>query len=163
MNMYQFNGNNPVMFTDPFGLVVDTPPQGMFSTMGYPGDAEFGMALRDQLSEAAGAVTDFTRNYRDMRQANTIGADKYFHCKANCEASQRGEIGRVISKFISEGREATDVLIKHDPIAASRADRAANYVGRRGGVMIRHPSPGSPSTCSEVCKDLRPAALDKKY
>ena len=25
-----------------------------------------------------------------MRQANTIGADKYFHRKANCEAAGRG-------------------------------------------------------------------------
>ena len=31
-----------------------------------------------------GAGQDFARNYNNMRQANTIGADKYFHCVANC-------------------------------------------------------------------------------
>lgn len=40
------------------------------------------------------AFTGFFDNYTGMRDANTIGADKYFHCKANCSASQRGVSGQ---------------------------------------------------------------------
>ena len=33
------------------------------------------------------------RLYDDMKEANTIGADKYFHAKANAEVSQLGDTG----------------------------------------------------------------------
>lgn len=53
----------------------------------------------------AGATDDFIDNYNDMRDANTIGADKFFHCKASCEASQRGPIGGRTAEAISDTRE----------------------------------------------------------
>ena len=37
---------------------------------------------------------------RDMRDANTIGADKYFHSKANYEAANRGTGGRHAAALI---------------------------------------------------------------
>lgn len=49
--------------------------------------------LKNKVQAAGGAVMDFMQNYIDMRKANTIGGDKYFHCKANCEASRRGAAG----------------------------------------------------------------------
>ncbi|MCL2162001.1 MAG: hypothetical protein FWH56_09010, partial [Betaproteobacteria bacterium] len=54
------------------------------------------------------ATGDFIRNYRDMREANTIGGDKYFHCKANCEASKRGAYGKWTAEKLSNGREWFD-------------------------------------------------------
>jgi hypothetical protein len=33
--------------------------------------------------EVGGAAKDFAKNYPDMREANTVGADKCFHCNAN--------------------------------------------------------------------------------
>ena len=38
-------------------------------------------------AKVATTVGIFAKNYFDMREANTIGADKYFHCKANAQAA----------------------------------------------------------------------------
>jgi len=54
-------------------------------------------------------------NYRHMRQVNTIGADKYFHCKANCQETKLGPGGIVEATIVSEVRELTDEYIKGDP------------------------------------------------
>ncbi len=45
-----------------------------------------------------------------MKTDNTIGADKYFHCKANCEATLEGPWGKTTAEIISGGREATDMM-----------------------------------------------------
>ena len=37
-----------------------------------------------------------------MKDANTIGADKYFHSKANCDGAKRGELGAKVAKGISD-------------------------------------------------------------
>jgi len=100
------------------------------------------------------AAGDFLRNYRDMRDANTIGADKYFHCKANCEASQGGEYGKKMAEKISDGREWFDQKIKGSPASDSVADQIANRAGREGA--------GSGS-CSKVCEPFRPKGLSEKY
>jgi hypothetical protein len=47
------------------------------------------------VKEALGATGDYKENDNDMRQANMIGGDKYFHCKANCQAASRGPTGRL--------------------------------------------------------------------
>ncbi len=89
-----------------------------------------------------------------MRDANTIGADKYFHCMANCQAAREGEGGRDAAKIISEGRELTDQYIKGDRRSDCDADRAANKQGRDG-------NPNTP--CSQVCGSLRPNGLNPRY
>lgn len=43
-----------------------------------------------------------------MRDADTHGADKYFHARANCEAAQRGIVGEMIAKAIDDLREFVD-------------------------------------------------------
>lgn len=45
-----------------------------------------------------------------MKNANTIGADKYFHSKANCDAAKRGLLGAIIATAISDLRELTDTI-----------------------------------------------------
>ena len=67
----------------------------------------------DGLQQIVGAIGDFIRNYREMRKANTIGADKYFHSKANCDAAKRGKIGELVAKGISDLREFTDLFKKY--------------------------------------------------
>jgi len=134
-NLWGYVKNNPMKFTDPFGFRDKTwePPY----------------------NNSDDAIHAFLRNYYAMREANTIGADKYFHCKANCEAV-RCPSGLIIAILISEGREFRDQFIKGDPSWACTEDRAANEVGRKGGMNSKLP-------CSEVCAQLRPNGLDPKY
>jgi hypothetical protein len=105
----------------------------------------------------AGATDDFIDNYNDMRDANTIGADKFFHCKANCEASQRGPIGGRTAEAISDTREWVDQNIKGDPLSASQADQKANIFGRQQG------SSNPQGDCRVLCSPFRPNGLDQKY
>lgn len=75
------------------------------------------------LDDKIEATEKFINNYQDMRDANTIGADKYFHCKANCEAAQVSNIGSGVAKTISDTREWVDQNIKGDPEVASQQDQ----------------------------------------
>lgn len=55
--------------------------------------------------DAAGGARDMWRAYRDMREANYIGADKYFHARGNYDAARRGPGGAWAAKVISDARE----------------------------------------------------------
>ena len=94
-NLYVYVGNDPINRIDPSGL------------NGWDD-------LWDYVEDAMGGARDFGKNYDDMVDANTIGADKYFHCKANCEAASRGPGGKDVSELISEVREPTDEYLKGD-------------------------------------------------
>jgi hypothetical protein len=45
-------------------------------------------------SDFGGGVRDFLANYNKMVEVKVKGADRYFHCMANCEATQRGPGGK---------------------------------------------------------------------
>ncbi|XP_030837042.1 serum amyloid A-5 protein-like [Strongylocentrotus purpuratus] len=77
-----------------------------------------------------GGARDMWRSYSDMREANYIGADKYFHARGNYEASQRGPGGRLAAKLISDGRE---VWLETESDEEMKADHKANMWGRNGG------------------------------
>ena len=106
------------------------------------------------LSQTIGAVSDFTINYSDMRKANTIGADKYFHCKANYEAASRGIIGKKVAKGLSNARELVDVL-RGGNKEASAADQTANVYGRE--QANKHKNGKS------ACSPYRPNGLKKGF
>lgn len=40
-----------------------------------------------------------------MRIGNVKNSDKYFHCKGNCEAAQRGSTGDATAENIGNARE----------------------------------------------------------
>ena len=44
---------------------------------------------KGQWGPLTNALWDFWKNYSNMREAKTIGADQYFHCMANCQARLR--------------------------------------------------------------------------
>ena len=119
----------------------------------------------DALNQITGTISDFVRNYNDMKEANTIGADKYFHSKANCDGSKRGELGAVVAKAISDFREFTDlfknVLLKGMTVAESledsKGDQEANEYGREQGR--KYPNQDS----SESVKIYRPDGLPEQY
>jgi hypothetical protein len=111
----------------------------------------------DILGDKIEATDKFINNYQDMRDANTIGADKYFHCKANCEAAQVSDISSGVAKIISDAREWADQNIKGDPEVASQQDQEANYYGREQG------SNNLDTPCTDICQPFRPNGLDSKY
>ncbi|XP_007953809.1 serum amyloid A-2 protein-like [Orycteropus afer afer] len=93
----------------------------------------------DFVREAALGAGDMFRAYKDMREANYIGADKYFHARGNYDAAQRGPGGAWAARVISDAREnsqrVTDLFKYGDSghgAEDSRADQAANEWGRSG-------------------------------
>ena len=62
----------------------------------------------NKFKEAMLAVRDLNRNYWDMRKDNTVGADDYFHCKANYEATSRGSVGEKVATRLGNAKETFD-------------------------------------------------------
>jgi RHS repeat-associated protein len=82
-----------------------------------------------------------------------IGADKYFHCMANCEAAKEGDSWG--AKILSELRELFDEYIKRDTRSECDEDRKANKYGRDMA--------NSNKSCREICDKYRPSGLAPKY
>lgn len=113
-------------------------------------------------TEAGNAFLDMWKNYTDMREANVIGADRYFHCKANYEAAERGWDGFAMAGFISNMREVGNLVldpIKKGilPVEDTINDQKANNYGRNA------PRSKIFSSAREACEIYRPKGLDDKY
>lgn len=106
---------------------------------------------------SAGARTATSCATMTTCAANTIGADKYFRCKANFEATQRGSYGAGRAAVISDVREWTDQHVKGDPASASAADQQANHWGR--AAASAHPDVMG----REACDRFRSKGLDARY
>jgi hypothetical protein len=113
---------------------------------------------KDFCSDMIGGVSDFVHNYNEMKAANVKGADKYFHCMANCEATQRGAGGEAAATAIGYGREATDSIKNlfkgmslKESLADCKDDLQANRVGRDGA--------NAGTRCYDVCERYRVRGL----
>ncbi len=106
--------------------------------------------------QQAGAVEDFQRNKRLMEEAGFIGADKYFHCVANCQATRRGPHGEAMARTLSNSREWLQDRWpgSHNDAAA---DQEANRAGREGA---RRDPCGS---CDDICFEFRPNPLPGRF
>lgn len=110
-------------------------------------------------------VDVFWENYQDMKEANTIGADKYFHSKANAEAAQLGKTDKEVADFISRAREVVDFwkYLLRDKMEVEaiiedmNKDLKANTYGRKVG----RENPDAP--VKDLIKIYRPEGLDEKY
>jgi RHS repeat-associated protein len=139
INTYAYVGGNPVNGIDPLGL--------------YPGQQYV-----DYAGGVVGGTGDFVSQYFNQLDATYwtgrshngwANQDKYFHCMANCEASQRGRGGEDTAVCISNARETTDQLMG-DPPSASAADQVANKFGRSQGAVNPNGS------CQNLCGKYRP-------
>jgi RHS repeat-associated protein len=138
-NFFSYVDNNPVILTDPFGLI----------TKGR-GEADKANAwLADCWLNAFGAAGVFVAQNQRMRDNNTIGVDKYFHCMANCEGTKQGPCGAGASQILSFVREAYGAA-KGDPAQDRRDDFSANAHGRTCPPT---------QTCAQRCEPLLPSHL----
>lgn len=122
-------------------------------------------SLKDPVNTALYVLGEFFTNYENMKDANTHGADKYFHAKANYEASQQGIVGDTVAKLISDIREFTDSyrnihekgytpeFSKKD----SEEDQKANQEGRRLGRKYPIQPP------YKVLEHFKPKGLPERY
>ncbi|NWI36055.1 SAA protein, partial [Picathartes gymnocephalus] len=95
--------------------------------------------------DAVGGAWDMFRAYRDMREANYIGADKYFHARGNYDAARRGPGGAWAARVISDARENWQGGVSGRGAEDTRADQEANAWGRNGGDPNRYRPKGLPS------------------
>lgn len=124
-----------------------------------------GKEVLEDLKQIYKTLGIFWDNYNDMKEANTIGADKYFHSKANAEAAQLGETAEKTAKLISDIRESIDVykniLVKkmsfEETMKDGKSDLEANEYGRKIGR--EHPS----GSMEEFLNRYRPKDLDDKF
>jgi RHS repeat-associated protein len=126
-------------------------------------------ALVDKLSEAkeyvtdfAGGVSDFVDTYSEMRDANWVNSDKYFHSKANFKASLRGPGGRYAAEKMSNLREISDQYLMGDSRASSVADQRANSYGRSQAQKLSYFRYYN-LTYKDALPQFRPSNLPKKY
>nr|XP_027781088.1 serum amyloid A-5 protein-like [Marmota flaviventris] len=93
--------------------------------------------------EAAQGSWDMWRAYQDMKEANFIGADKYFHARGNYDAARRGPGGAWAAEVISDARENIQEFFGrgHED---SQADQEANRAGRRGEDPNKYRPKGLP-------------------
>ncbi|KAM4617714.1 uncharacterized protein O3C94_021632 [Discoglossus pictus] len=81
---------------------------------------------------------DMGRAYQDMREANYVGADKYFHARGNYDAAQRGPGGSWAAEVLSDVREHWQSSVSGRGDEDTRADQEANAWGRNGGDPNRY-------------------------
>ena len=121
--------------------------------------------LEDPQTTALYVLGDFLSNYLALRDANTIGADKYFHAKANFEAAQQGVVGSLVAKVLSDLREASDSFrnVKEKGLTSDESkkdvldDQNANEIGRKLGR--ENPR----ANAYEILKFLMPNGLPDRY
>ena len=110
----------------------------------------------ENTQETGDVLSDFYTNYQDMKEAGFIGGDKYFHCKANCQAAQKGERAKKSAAALSNLREVQG-FFKGDARADSAEDQEVNNIGRRVGKSYPDRS------CRDLCRPYRPKKLPNKY
>ena len=136
-NLYGYVLNDPINFIDPWGLSrFDNRNGGHGQGRTYDGNSPSSGFL---------GMYDMWDYYNKMKDANTKGSDKYFHCLANCHATNRGEGGKSMAEFISDFREWYQEPF--DGADACEADQVANRQGRKGG------------NCADTCKQFKPSWL----
>jgi RHS repeat-associated protein len=128
-NIYLYVANNPTRWRDPSGLFFGD--SGGYFT--YPLDF-------------IGGLGDLARGRSNMLDAGTRGADAYFHCRANCQASRRGLGGYNAALLGSWLRE----VYQNEAAAARASDEAANAQGQGAGRC------GPGTDCYRACANLIP-------
>jgi RHS repeat-associated protein len=114
-NLYLYVKNSPTGLIDPFGL----SPQVL------------GPFICTWCWEFSGGTAVMWEGYWRMRDRNWQGDDKWYHCMANCQATNLGSGGATAAKIISFFR--TNVSSRVLEPSDWRNDDKANKCGQKGG------------------------------
>ena len=136
-NLFEYSGNNPITFDDPYGLMSSAKKEAALSL---------------------GALWFY---YQKMRDVNFIGADKYYHCIAHCTATKVGPVGSLISGLVSNGREWVDFphnLLKDPPGPDGPMDVFDSWEDCSLDINANEVGRNTPpnKTCEEGCQQFRP-------
>ncbi|XP_004593797.2 serum amyloid A-1 protein [Ochotona princeps] len=85
----------------------------------------------DFVDQAVRGSWDMWRAYSDMREANFINSDKYFHARGNYDAARRGPGGVWAAEVLSDARENLQQFLGRGA-EDTEADQFANRWGRSG-------------------------------
>jgi len=122
-------------------------------------------SMEDPLNAVAYTLGSFLTNYKVMKDADTYGADKYFHARANYNAAQQGIVGSVVAKIISDLREWTDnyrnINEKGYDSAFSIKDINEDQQANEEGCELGRRFPTSPAY--EKLKHLMPKGFPERY
>lgn len=120
-------------------------------------DRETHNSLKKSLEDdekAGSAFGDMWRNFNDMKKFRIDGADKYFHCKANYEASSRGWMGEGVA-MMGDFKEMKDQF--DDTLENVRGDLRANMHGRLSARS------GKYKNAQEACARFRVEGITDEY
>jgi RHS repeat-associated protein len=145
LNTYAYVRNSPIDRYDPQGL------QAQYYWNPAP---SMGLEEMNQRACARNAMRRVRDEFRS--QPWRRDQDKYFHCKANCEAARCGKWGYDEACKISDAVELYDTIKSLNP-GPSQADQQANQSGRDGAVD--RPS----ASCQVICSYTRPDGLPAQY
>ena len=110
------------------------------------------------------AYSAFIKNYNDMKNDSTIGGDKYFHSKANCQAGQLYQPLQAL--LIDTMREGSDFLFNNPirkklPLDINLQDCIDDYKANLYGLGkgLRHPL----MDCRDLVNKYRVNGINEKY
>ncbi len=129
-NLYAYVANRPTVSSDRLGLFDP------FTSFG------------DFAGEAYSAIRQINRNINELLDANTPAADKYFHCKAHCEACVEGPGGEAVScvggltheirNLGAEAYNGREMIGSLGAFSDSQNDMRANASGRHAAAYGAH-------------------------
>ena len=116
------------------------------------------------LNQTIGAIYDLGKNYLDMKDDNTIGADDYFHCKANYEAASRGKYGEKTASAVGDFKERVDYF-KNRLLGNNFVSSLADYhhdknINKQGRFQK---STNLYDNSKNACNYLRVNGINEKY
>ena len=122
-------------------------------------------SLLGNIKQSFGAAYDMSKNYFDMKKDCTVGADDYFHCKANYEATKRGQIGEKFAQNVGDAKEEFDFwdnqirkgLSYQEAYQDRVKDKTINKIGRQKAKS------GLYKNSKEACQEYRVDGINEKY